>query len=245
MKHKIIFSILALIIHGSLILSVPTMAQNSQYGQYGQYGQTREDDKKTRSPTKAPESLLVDKQIAVPGTDANRGVVTSRDLVDNLTADDPHFRSGEQVISRIRIKNTSSVALRDIILSDALPDILDPESGPGRYDVDSHTITYTIDELGPQEEQSYDIVARVLPTAQAGIFCTHNTATVDNGRVSDQDTSQFCIEGEREVQEVVVVSPTQAPQVRTVPRTGPGLGLLLLAGNILGLGTGIYLKKIK
>ena len=67
-----------------------------------------------------------------------------------------------------------------------------------------------------------------LPVDQ-GLFCLVNKAQAWSNTTTDDDSSQFCIEKQ-------VAPPPK------VPSAGPEMGLILFSGEILALGTGIYMK---
>lgn len=202
-----------------LVSAVPSFAQ---YGQYGQYGQT--------TPS---QSILIDKQVGKPvGT--TKGGVTQIEYVDNLTLSDTRFKPGAEVNFKIRVKNTSSVSLSSVTVSDTIPTYIEPIEGPGTYDASTRIITFNAGTLAPDEEKTYFLKTQLygqdkLP-ADRGLMCITNYAKAYNATVSDDDTAQFCIEKE-------VIGVKQAP------KAGPELNFLLLAGQMGLLGVGVMIKK--
>jgi len=65
-----------------------------------------------------------------------------------------------------------------------------------------------------------------------GLFCVTNKAQAYNDQVSDDDTTQLCIEKQ------VVVIPG-----KPVPQAGPEMGLILLAGEMGALALGLKIKS--
>jgi len=199
---------------------------SADYGcsQYGQYG--------TCTPS---QSILVDKFVGKPDSTSDKGNSNSYEYVDNLGTSDDRFDPGQDIFFMVKIKNTSSVDLNDVKLKDYVPSYLEPLEGPGSYDADSREINFDAGDFGPNEEKIYYFKMRVyaqdsLPSDK-GMFCEVNKAEAWNDEASDDDSSQFCIE--KQVLGIV----TQAPAA------GPEMGLLLMAGELVALGTGIFLTK--
>jgi uncharacterized repeat protein (TIGR01451 family) len=218
-----------------LFSSIPVAAGNDQYGQYGQYGQ-QPGDTPYESPTQPVESLIVDKLVAYPGTvNSSDGIAMDR-FVDNFSPNDKRFNPKSRVIFRVKVKNTSNVTLEDVTLKDYIPGYMEPVSGPGNFDVDTRVITYVIPEIKPGEEKIYDFEMQIVDQdslpSDKGLICLTNKAEAYTDKVSDEDSSQMCVE--KKVQNIT-----------TVPKSGPELGLLILAGNLFGIGAGTYLTKFK
>jgi len=193
--------------------------------QYGQYGQ----------PSPAM-TILVDKMVAKPSITKGGATneATGAIYVDNLSASDSRYKAGQTVFFKIRVKNTSNIKLTNVTLKDFIPSYLETIEGPGTYDANSRTITFNAGDFEANQEKIYYLKTQVagqnnLPSDK-GLFCIVNKAQVSNGSVSDEDTSQLCIEKE-------VVG---APQV---PSAGPEMGLVLLMINALGIGVGLLIKN--
>ena len=208
------------------LLTVQTVsAGSSQYGQYGQYG--------AGSPS---YSILVDKMVAT-GNMTKGGLQT---YVDNMSPSDPRFSPGSQVHFQVKVKNTSSVALKNVQVQDVLPEYTDAVEGPGTYDANTRTISWTYSELKSGEERIERIIVQIKPQEQLpadkGLMCLTNKSYVRVENVSDDDTAQFCLE-----KQVVMTTKGGLP-VKTTPEAGAPL--LAFAGmNILALAGGIFLKK--
>lgn len=216
-KHLIITAIFTL-----LSLSVAPTTLGQQYGQYGQYGVGG-----------GAQPIIVDKLVAKPGAQT-KGGLTELTYVDNLSANDMRFRAGQQVTFQIKVKNTSSTKQVNIVLSDTVPDFVEPIEGPGTYNPQSRVITANVPDLNPGEEKVYFLRTQVvsqdrLPTDK-GLFCPVNRANVSSAIAGDQDTAQFCIEKE-------VTGVTQ------VPSAGPEMGALVLSGQFALLGLGYYIRR--
>ena len=117
---------------------------------------------------------------------------------------------------------------------DFLPDFVEPVEGPGTFSDETREITVEAGDFEVDEEKEFILKVRVLvqdelPEDEA-LICLVNNSQAFNENVSDEDTSQFCVEKE-------VLGVTE------VPSAGPELGALLLSGQVTMLGLGILLKR--
>jgi uncharacterized repeat protein (TIGR01451 family) len=188
--------------------------------QYGQYGQP--------SPSYA---ILVDKMVGKPSQ--NKGA-TSYEYVDNLSPSDPRFSPNQQVYFKIKVKNTSNSDITNVEVKDYVPLYLEPIEGPGTWDSQNRIISWNAGDFKVDEEKVYYIKMRVydqknLPSDK-GLFCIVNRAQAWFNNTTDDDTAQLCIE-------------KQVLGVKEVPTAGPEMGILILAGNLLTAGVGIYIKR--
>ena len=169
-------------------------------------------------------SILVDKMVQIPGTS---------NYVDNLSVSDPRYKPSEYVMFKVVIKNTSTTTFGGMTAKDYVPSYLTPIEGPGTFDSDSRIITFDAGAFAVDEQKTYYFKMQInsqanLPTNQ-GLFCLVNKAQAWSNTTTDDDSSQFCIEKQ-------VAAPPK------VPSAGPEMGLILLSGEILALGTGIYMS---
>jgi len=215
---KYLFSFIVLSL---LTLHVPsyTLNVNAQYGQYG--GET------------PSYSILIDKMVGKPTQ--TKGGSQTYTYVDNLSPSDPRFSPNQEVWFKVKVKNTSSQNLTAVQVTDYVPSYLMPIEGPGKWNPNNRTITWNAGDFSVDEEKVYYIKMQVydqsLLPADKGLFCVINKVDAKKDNVAyDDDTAQLCIEKQ-------VVGATKVPQA------GPEMGMLLLVGNILGLGVGIYLRK--
>lgn len=233
MKLKVlVFNTLTLILL-AISFALPVSAQ---YGQYGGYG---------GAPVSV-SAILVDKLVGKPTTDT-KGAVTSTQFVDNLSANDFKFRPGQEVLFQVKVKNTSNNVVTNVVVRDNLPQFLDPKEGPGTFDAATRSISINVGTLNPGEEKILNVMKLQVPAqdklpADQRVFCMTNgvEATADNN-LRDDDFTQFCVE--REVGGAPGVSVSTPTTVTTIPSAGPEMGLLLLAGEFLALGAGLYIKK--
>jgi uncharacterized repeat protein (TIGR01451 family) len=173
-------------------------------------------------------SLLVDKMVQKPGTS---------DYVDNLSISDPRYKPGNTVLFKVTIKNTSTTSIGELTAKDYVPSYLTPIEGPGTFDSSTRTITWNAGYFNANEQKTYyfkmSISSQANLPADQGLFCLVNKAQAWSNDVTDDDSSQFCIEKQ-------VSTPPK------VPSAGPEMGLILLTGELFALGTGIYMNyKLK
>jgi len=175
-------------------------------------------------------SILIDKTVAIP----NSSNTNSNNYVDNLSPSDPRFHAGDDVWFKVRVKNTSDRDLTAVTVKDFVPTYILPLEGPGAWDLDNRVITWNAGDFTVDEEKTYYLKMRVydksmLP-ADKGLFCITNSVEARNNVSYDDDSSQICIE-------------KTVSGVTKVPSAGPEMNLFLLAGELLTLGTGIFLKR--
>ncbi|MBP6883321.1 MAG: hypothetical protein WAT72_02995 [Microgenomates group bacterium] len=216
--------VVTFLLSGFLFLSLGqgALAQYGQYGAYGPYGQGGQSN-----------SILVDKTVGMNQV-TTKGGTTSTTFVDNLGSTDQRFFAGQTVSFKIKVKNTSDHKLSNIVVKDTLPTSLEAVDVKN-YDSATRTITLSDNlALNAGEEYIYTLNTKVvsqekLPTDK-GVFCVYNKAVASNSMVSDDDAAQFCIE-------------KKVLGVKSQPNAGPEYGLGLLALQMLGLGSGTYLKR--
>ncbi len=203
-ERRVVFFLIALFV--LLLLA------NRAYGQYG---------------APAPsQSILIEKFVAKPSS--------SSDFIDNLSPSDPRFSPDQTVNFKLTVKNTSDTTLTNVTVKDFVPDFLQPMSGPGNFDSSSKTISFGAGDFAPNEEKTYFLTMKVVSQnqlpADKGIVCVVNKGQASNDNVSDDDTSQLCIE-------------KQVVGVVQIPYAGPELGAAILTFNTLVLGAGLWLRK--
>lgn len=220
MKIRFLFSLL--IVSVIAAPSYSTVDAAGQYGQYGQYGGYQS--------VTPGLGIIIDKKVA-KGTTTKGGQVQ---YVDNFSPNNPRFVPTEKVYFQLKVKNTSSTTLNNIVVKDFLPGYVEPIEGPGGYDAKTRTVSYTIDKLEPGEEKVNNIAVQVLPQdklpADKGMMCIVNKAQASKDNVGDEDSAQFCIE-------------KQVIGVQQVPSAGPELGLTMFASSLATLASGLLLKR--
>jgi uncharacterized repeat protein (TIGR01451 family) len=205
-----------------LTLVFALLAVSPVSAQYGQYGQP------------APiESILVDKQVSKPVTKTKGGTL-QYDYVDNLTASDVKFMPGADIFFKVRVKNTSTVTLTNVMVLDKIPWYLDAIEGPGSYDANSRSISFNAGTFAPNEEKIYYFKMQwftqdKLP-ADRGLMCASNYVKAYTNTASDDDTAQVCVE-------------KQVVGVKQAPKAGPEMNILMIVGELSMLGLGLKLRK--
>lgn len=180
----------------------------------------------------AAPTVTIDKLIGKPGLSTKGGA--SLEYVDNLGMSDFRFKPRDDVFFQLKVKNSTDQKLENITIQDFIPPSLDPIEGPGSFDEKSRIVTISVGAFAINEEKIYTLKMRVFPQdklpSDKGLFCEINKAEVRTDKLSDDDTSQFCVE-------------KQVTGVQKVPSAGPEAGLLLTFGEGALLGVGIYLAN--
>ncbi len=165
-------------------------------------------------------SIAIDKLVAFPTLDKG---TTTYSYVDNLGSNDFTFSPGGYIFYKVKVKNTSSVNIDNVVLKDIAP----------QY-VDVYTTQINVGTLQPQEEKEYIIQARVAQSVPGSMTCVTNTAQATSNQTGMvQDTAQLCIKQN-------AVSP--AP--KTIPTAGPEFGLVMTAISAAAGYAGFKLRKI-
>ncbi len=218
----------------TLLISVLsfTLYASPVFAQYGEYS----------SPTPS-QNILITKMVAIPGTGLNDP--TQGNFVNNLSPSDPRFGPAQCIVFKVTIQSTSDISIYDVVITDFVPSYLTPIEGPGDFNTGNRTITYNVGDLGPMVKNEYFFKMKIADQKDLpnnSLFCELNKAQVTaEGGISDQSTSQFCIE--HKVTTTPTPTPVSVKGVTTIPSTGPEFGLLLLGGNILAMTAGLYLKR--
>lgn len=208
-------SIFVAIVFTILFLLTSAKQTLADYGQYG-----------GNPPS---QSILIEKMVGIAKL-TKGGTV---EYVNNLSPSDPRFSPGQQVAFKLKIKNTSTVKLTNVVVKDFVPNNIEPMTGPGTYDTNTRTITFNAGDLDPDQEKIFYLTMQVnaqnkLP-ANLGLFCVVNKAQVTgDNNIFDDSSSQLCIE-------------KQVNNVTTTPKAGPTS--IILFGQFAILGLGIALKK--
>lgn len=158
------------------------------------------------------------------------------DYVTNLSINDPKYSPSQTVSFKLVVKNTSSNTISSLTVKDTFPQFISFVSGPGSFDSNSKTLTFTINNLGANQSQEFFVTGKIaeanlLPSDQ-GIVCVINqaSATDPNGD-TNSTSSQFCIQKQvlGAAQPVLVTTPATGPEMLPLALLLPGgLGGLLL-----------------
>jgi uncharacterized repeat protein (TIGR01451 family) len=184
-------------------------------------------------------SIIIDKFVGYPLSNKGGSFPCdwSIEYSDNyLPADlNRRYKPNQIICFQIKVKNTSNVLLTDVRVSDTLPAYIAPLEGPGSFNSSTRLISWSAGDFAPNEERVYFMKVQIYNTvslpADKGLFCLTNKAEVWGPNTYDDDYAQFCVEKQ--------VSPVPP----AVPSAGPEMGVLLLTGESIMLGLGIYLKK--
>lgn len=207
-------NVATLFVIAAIFLSVAKASLADQYGPY-------------QGPS-ASYSIIVDKLVGVPSTDSNGAVTYS--YVDNLGVNDFKFKADNWLFFKIKVKNTSNTQIDNVVAKDTAPDFVTLFDNPGTFDSNTKVLTINVGSLAANEEKEYIVRGRVVSSgslpADSGIVCVVNRVVASNDKVSDDDSSQLCIE-----KPVAGVSTTtvSVPTVTKIPSTGPEAGLAILS----------------
>jgi len=174
-------------------------------------------------------NFTIDKKVQIPGKGGGN-------FVDNLSINDPRFSPSQTISYQLIVTNTGNETIPTLIIKDNFPQFINFVSGAGSYDANSKTLSFTVNNLGAGQSQTFNLTAKTADskTVPAGITCVVNQAVVDDEHGdSTSDSSQACI------QNSTAVLP--AATVKVTPPTGPELiPLALLLPGALG---GLFLRK--
>lgn len=183
-------------------------------------------------------SFSIQKYVQKPGKGTGN-------FVNNLSINDPKYAPNQNVTFQVTLKNTGSKKISTITVADVFPKYLSFVSGPGNFNTKTKTLVFTVSNLDPGENTTYNIVGKTADTnnlPDEGVICqikNQAIATDSSGGVS-RASSEFCLQkqvlGAQEPTETkggLKVMP--APQLSTTPATGPEmLPLALLIPAALG-----------
>ena len=177
-------------------------------------------------------SFSVQKLVETPGKGG-------QGYVNNLSINDPKYSPSQQVNFEIIVTNTDSQTIPAITVVDTFPQFVGFVSGPGSFNSDNKTLTFTINDLGAGQSKTYVVSGKIadansLPTDQ-GIMClTNQAAATDSNGLMNSASSQFCVQ-----KSILGTSEPQVfstPVVVKTPATGPEMLPLfaLLPGGLAG-----------
>lgn len=156
------------------------------------------------------------------------------EFVDLINSGDITFTPSQEVNFRVEVKNTGSAAMSNIGASDKLPDFVNFVSGPGSFNKNNNTLTWTVDNLNSGESKFFQIKAQVKSQNELkgfDITCVTNFVSVTKDQQTAADNALFCIQN-------------QIPKVEAIqnlPKTGPP-AIILALGSLLPLG--LFLKRL-
>ena len=172
-------------------------------------------------------------------------------FVDNLNINDPKYSPTSTVDFQITVTNTGSGNISSATVKDTLPNYVTFVSGPGSFDANSKVLTFTVNNLGSGQSQTFNVTAKVVDQgalpANQGVTCVVNQVSATaNDNMQSSDNSQFCIEkpsqpGTPSTTTKGGLKVFPAPKVTTTPATGPEM--LALIGLIPSGIAGLILRK--
>lgn len=155
-------------------------------------------------------------------------------FVDNLGVDQHLFLPDQEVLFRVEVKNTGSIDLNNVKVSDKLPSQVSFVKGPGTVDA-NNVLSFTIDKLTPGETKTFDIKAKINAADKIAVntTCPVNLVEAKVDNIMDQDTASFCIQ-----KKILGVT-------KELPKTGvdTASGALLISSIGLGFATLVFKTK--
>lgn len=221
-------------------------------------------------PIHASAALIIDTDVSI--RPANISDLSRTNFTENLGPADERYLGGEHIIFRVKVTNSGPDLIREINITNNLPQYLDVhETKPLNWDSSQRTTKYYIEYLDPGFSIDYFIPMKIapndsLPGAPYSTFCNTVQTTATSMSGSANDSTSFCVEKRPPTNPSPTASqpePTQRPaittatttpsptsspaqtmpQVTQTPNTGPGAGILLAGMQVAMLGIGIALKR--
>jgi uncharacterized repeat protein (TIGR01451 family) len=175
---------------------------------------------------------------------------TTKTYIERLNLNDPKYQPGQIVPFQIILTNPGKSTISNITAKDILPAYLDYDSGDGNYDTKTKTITFSLNELKPNETKNFFYKTKTT-TIDKDILCTINLASVTANGQTSQDNSQLCIQKPTPTPTPIVTITNnttkgglpvfQPKAIKKTPPTGPE-NLSLIAPLIAGA-IGIYIRQ--
>lgn len=170
--------------------------------------------------------LVIEKKILNP---------QNNQFVNSLNLDQHVFLPDQDITFRISVTNNTSGELKNLSVTDKLPDVLKFVSTSfGSFDANSNILTLTIDSLKVGETKTFELKGKVKPSEQlpASSTCQTNLAKVMVNNLVCEATSSFC--SQRKVMEVT----------KEIPVTGPADTAGFLVLSALTLAISLLIKRI-
>lgn len=188
--------------------------------------------------------IVINKTILNPSTNT---------FVENLGINDPKHQPSSLVTFQLVVTNVSDSDISRINVVDTFPNFVNFSSGPGTFDTNTKTLSFSFDNLKRGESRTFTlqgtvVAANQLPADQ-GVVCVVNQVSAKSEPTGEgaQDNAQFCIEKQIIGVEVpgkggpVVIPQKPVPPSVGIPKTGPEL-LPLVALIPMGA-LGAFLRK--
>jgi len=200
-------------------------------------------------------NILIDKKILNPKTQLG--------FVDNLGVNDERFQPDSTINFQINLTNTGHADIKHVDVKDQFPQYVVFTKGPGKFDANTKTLSFIVDDLKPNETRVFAVAGKIVSENRLpidlGIVCSVSQATaVTSDAGTSQDNAQFCIQKPSQTRQKQVLaakiskggpaSPSQggfpifpAVSISTSPATG-GESLALFSLIPTGI-IGWYLRK--
>jgi|SRR5581483_9851086 len=187
-------------------------------------------------------NLGVSKQIRNPQTGA---------FVNSLGINDPKYNAGDTVMYHVTVFNNGQNNIPNITVTDSFPTLITFKDGPGIYNPNTGTLTFTIANLNAGQSQTFTVdgtVVNPLPSNQ-GIICnTEPPRTTKNvvvasapGQPDQTATSETCLQNQVLGESKGGISVFPPPSLTKTPPTGPEA--LALIGLFPTGALGAFLRK--
>ena len=187
-------------------------------------------------------NILLNKMVLDPSSTGKGG---TENYVDNLSLNTAKYNAGQTIKFKLDITDTGSSTISTVSVTDSLPSYVKFVSGPGNFDSNSNTLTFSLSNLNPSETRSYIIVGKIVDTSALpkgqGVVCTVNQAEATSDKNQSQDNAQFCIQTTQPVTTKGGLPVYPAPVMNQTPATGPEM--LPLLGMIPTALAGFALRR--
>ena len=191
--------------------------------------------------------ILIDKKILNPEPQLG--------FVDNLGVNDEKFQPDSTINFQINLTNTGHADIKHVDVKDEFPQYVVFTKGPGKFDANTKTLSFTVDDLKPNETRVFAVAGKIVSENRLpidlGIVCSVNQATaVTSDAGTSQDNAQFCIQKPSQASQSQVLAAKiskgrlpifPAPAISTSPATGGEL--LPIISLIPTAIAGLYLRK--
>lgn len=170
-------------------------------------------------------------------------------LVDNLGVDDAKYQAGFLLNFQLSVTNNSNKTIKNIDILDTFPEFVTFTGGPGTFDLNTKTLSFTIDSLDAKKTKVFNIMGRIVNEKDLSsninpICITNQVIAILNKEKQSQDSSQFCIRKEQveakadTFGQLLVISPKH---MNITPATGANPLFFITSVPILLIG--LYLRN--
>lgn len=116
-------------------------------------------------------------------------------FVENLSITDPKYAPGYNISFTIVVTNKTNGELKDVTVTDTMPQYVTYVTSDGSYDSSKKTVTFTLGTLAKGATKTYDIQGKIQDAGQlpSSIVCVANQVLAAKGNKQASDHTQFCI----------------------------------------------------